>query len=80
MAEGPMNSSQSRTLRWMLIVCLSGVTAGLVVPIGLGLLLPDDVYRDLSDQSLFWVVAAVALGLCVLVGVRTRRNRPRPPR
>ncbi|RST07610.1 hypothetical protein E2C00_05620 [Streptomyces sp. WAC05374] len=75
-----MNSSQSRTLRWMLIVCLSGVAAGLAVPIALGLLLPEEMYRDLSDQVLFWVVAAVAVALCVAVYVRTRRKSPRPPR
>ncbi|MCS0634647.1 hypothetical protein NX801_03030 [Streptomyces sp. LP05-1] len=59
----------------MLIVCLSGMVAGLVVPVVLGVLLPDSLYQELSDQVLFWVIATTTLVLCVLVGVRGRRRR-----
>lgn len=80
MADGPMNSLQSRTLRWMLIICLTGLLAGVIVPLLAGLLLPDSVYREIPEAVFFWAVVAVTVGLSVGIHLLTRRKAPRPPR
>ncbi|MER5882806.1 hypothetical protein ABT160_03160 [Streptomyces sp. NPDC001941] len=75
MADRPLNSLQSRTLRWLLLICLCGVAAGLAAPVLLGAVLPAHVYRDVPDGAVFWAVVVLAAALCALIAVRTRRRR-----
>ncbi len=80
MVDGPLSSLQSRTLRWLLIICLTGVASGVLVPIVFGLLLPASVYEELPDSALFFAVVAGAVGLSAAVHRWSRRKSPPPGR
>ncbi|MFE9254770.1 hypothetical protein [Streptomyces sp. NPDC006879] len=77
MADQLLNSRQSRVLRWIVMITAGTITAALIVPIALGMILPTDTYRKLPETLLFWLVVGVAAAMCVVVAVRTRRTGAR---
>lgn len=79
MAQRLLTSPQARLLRWLLLGALCSMGATLLVTGGT-LLLPDDVARSMSDLTYGALVLGTTLALSAGVFVRTRRNRPRPPR